>query len=89
MSALRGNTVRIAELKAKLSAYLRNVRGGHSLTVLDRETPIARVVPYAEDRSRLVVRKSTLSAKEIRLPRAPTRRTNSLKVLLADRENGR
>jgi prevent-host-death family protein len=40
--------VKIAQLKARLSEYLRRVRGGHSLTILDRSTPIARVVPYAE-----------------------------------------
>ncbi len=40
--------VRIAELKARLSEYLRRVRRGHALTVLDRDTPVARVVPYVE-----------------------------------------
>ena len=38
-------TVRIAELKARLSEHLRYVRRGHVLTILDRDTPIARVVP--------------------------------------------
>ena len=40
--------VRIAELKARLSEYLRSVRGGRSITVLDRDTPVARLVPYVE-----------------------------------------
>jgi prevent-host-death family protein len=40
--------VRIAELKARLSEYLRYVRRGRSITVLDRDTPIARLVPYVE-----------------------------------------
>jgi prevent-host-death family protein len=40
--------VRIAELKARLSEYLRSVRRGRSITVLDRDTPIARLVPYVE-----------------------------------------
>jgi prevent-host-death family protein len=40
--------VRIAELKARLSEYLRRVRRGHTITVLDRETPVARMVPYTE-----------------------------------------
>jgi len=40
--------VGIAELKARLSEYLRRVRRGHSLTVLDRDRPIARLVPYVE-----------------------------------------
>jgi prevent-host-death family protein len=41
-------TVRIAELKSRLSEYLRQVRRGESLTVLDRNTPIARVVSIEE-----------------------------------------
>ena len=39
--------VRIAELKARLSEHLRSVRNGSTLTVLDRDTPVARIVPYA------------------------------------------
>ena len=48
--------VRIADLKARLSEYLRRVRRGDVLTVLDRETPIARIVPHGDDRHRLTVR---------------------------------
>jgi prevent-host-death family protein len=46
MKRQAGRKVGVAELKAKLSAYLRAVRGGQSLVVLDRDTPVARVVPY-------------------------------------------
>jgi prevent-host-death family protein len=42
-------TARVAELKARLSEYLRVVRGGQTVTVLDRQTPIARIVPYVDD----------------------------------------
>jgi prevent-host-death family protein len=38
-------TVKIAQLKSRLSHHLRAVRAGETLTVLDRETPIARIVP--------------------------------------------
>ena len=38
--------IRVAEFKAHLSAYLRAVREGRSLTIFDRDTPIARVVPF-------------------------------------------
>lgn len=37
--------VGVAELKARLSEYLRRVRRGETVTVLDRETEIARIVP--------------------------------------------
>ena len=37
--------VKIAKLRTHLSEYLRTVRGGESVTILDRETPIAKIVP--------------------------------------------
>jgi prevent-host-death family protein len=39
------NGVRVADLKSRLSEYLRKVRRGRSITVLDRDTPIARIQP--------------------------------------------
>ena len=36
---------RIADLKSRLSEHLRKVRAGGSLTILDRDTPIARIIP--------------------------------------------
>lgn len=38
--------VKIADLKARLSEHLRRVRRGESVTVLDRDTPVARIVPF-------------------------------------------
>lgn len=40
--------VRIAELKARLSEYLRAVRRGETIGVLDRETLVAQIVPIRE-----------------------------------------
>ena len=37
--------VKIAKLRTHLSEYLRTVRGGESVTSLDRKTPIAKIVP--------------------------------------------
>jgi len=48
--------VKIADLKARLSEHLRYVRRGHTLTVLDRMTPIAQVVPYSSTSHALEVR---------------------------------
>lgn len=39
--------VRVAELKARLSEYLRSVKRGQTVTVMERDTPIARLVPYS------------------------------------------
>ena len=36
--------VRIADLKARLSEHLRSVRNGATLTVLDRDKPVARIL---------------------------------------------
>jgi prevent-host-death family protein len=40
--------VKIAELKANLSSHLAAVRKGESITVCDRSTPIARLVPLRQ-----------------------------------------
>ena len=40
------DTVTVAELKSKLSHYLREVRGGRSFTVLSRDIPVATLGPY-------------------------------------------
>ena len=48
--------VRIAQLKARLSEYLRSVRKGRELTVYDRDQPVARLVPYTPAGGPLVVR---------------------------------
>ena len=42
-------TVSISELKANLSRYVRQVRRGGEIQVLDRGTPVARLVPAVED----------------------------------------
>jgi prevent-host-death family protein len=38
--------VRIADLKNNLSRHLAQVRRGGEITVYDRDTPVARIVPY-------------------------------------------
>jgi prevent-host-death family protein len=43
------NVVDVADLKARLSEHLRAVRKGRTLTVVDRSTPVARIVPYAAE----------------------------------------
>jgi prevent-host-death family protein len=76
--------VGIADLKAHLSQHLRRVRAGRTITVLDRETPVARIVPY-EAAAPLEVRKATRSLRDLRLPSPPTHPTDSLSVLIKDR----
>jgi len=76
-------TVRIAELKSRLSEHLRSVRKGRTLTVLDRDTPVARIIPYAAET--IEVRPATRRLRDLRLPPPPAARTDSLAILLDDR----
>ena len=46
----------VSELKAKLSEYVAQVRGGATVTVCDRGTPIAKLVPFDDDPGRIDVR---------------------------------
>jgi len=47
--------VKVSELKARLSAYLADVRAGGEVLVCDRTTPIARLVPVDEGADDLVI----------------------------------
>jgi prevent-host-death family protein len=73
----------IAELKARLSEHLRAVRNGGTVTVLDRDTPIARIVPYAAQP--LDVKAAKRRPGELKLPPKPSRRTDSTALLVEDR----
>jgi prevent-host-death family protein len=75
--------VRIADLKARLSQHLRSVRKGRTLTVLDRDTPVARIVPYAAES--LEIRRATRRLRDLKRPPRPSTPTDSLAVLLDDR----
>lgn len=75
--------VRIADLKARLSEHLRSVRNGGTLTVLDRDTPVARIIPFASQP--LEIRKAKRQLRDLKLPRKPARRTDSLALLVDDR----
>jgi prevent-host-death family protein len=78
--------VGIADLKAHLSEHLRKVRAGGTITVVDRDTPVARIVPYDVEPP-LQIRRATRKASDRRLPPPPAKRTDSLAVLLDDRSS--
>jgi prevent-host-death family protein len=83
--------VRIAELKARLSEHLRAVRRGHPLTVLDRETPVARIVPCESDASVLTVRKPVPGSAPSKISLPPPMRIGKdiVALLLEDRSRDR
>jgi prevent-host-death family protein len=76
--------VGIADLKAHLSQHLRRVRTGRTITVLDRDTPVAQIVPYDAE-APLEVRRAIRKPRDLRVPPPPSSPTNSLSVLLQDR----
>lgn len=84
--------VRIADLKSRLSEHLRKVRAGRSLTVLDRDTPIARIVPWQEERATLAVRAPLPGAPKLQrvaLPAPLPLARDAVELLLEDRQGGR
>jgi prevent-host-death family protein len=86
------NDVRIADLKARLSEYLRKVKRGHAVTVLDRETPIARLVPYETDAAALPVRRPVAGAptlQNVALPPPLLIKGDIVTLLLEERQADR
>jgi antitoxin (DNA-binding transcriptional repressor) of toxin-antitoxin stability system len=90
----------ISQLKDRLSAYLRKVRSGETILVVDRDEPIARIeriAPGATADARsarleaagLVRRGSRpLDVAALRRP-APTPRASVVGALLEERRDGR
>ena len=73
----------IADLKAHLSEHLKSVRKGRTLTVLNRDTPVARIVPFTTEA--LEVRRTRRHPMDLTLPAPPDAPTDSLALLLEDR----
>ena len=83
--------VRIAELKARLSEYLRAVRRGESIAVLDRETPVAQIVPFRA-RAALRIRKPAPDApplNRVPLPKPLKLKLDIVDLLLEERQGYR
>jgi prevent-host-death family protein len=84
--------VRIADLKSRLSEYLRKVRRGRTLTVFDRDTPIARIVPYEDNSGPLKMRTPVIGASRLnRVPLPPPLRlrVDIVKLLMDERQGER
>lgn len=81
--------VRVADFKARLSAYLRRVRRGQVLTLLNRDTPVARVLPWEPISAALPIRAAIRRLQEVKLPASVTGPTDSLAALLEERQRGR
>jgi prevent-host-death family protein len=81
--------VRVAELKARLSSYLRSVRRGHEVTVYDRDQPIAKLVPYARQGALSVREPARSYGKLAEVPMPPPLRldVDPVELLLEDRQS--
>ena len=94
---------KIAELKNNLSRYLDHVKGGESVLVLDRDQPVAQIVPLhrsgrgsSDNESRLMrlerrglIRRGAGGLPDWLGKRKPPRlRGSVLKDLLRERESG-
>jgi antitoxin (DNA-binding transcriptional repressor) of toxin-antitoxin stability system len=94
--------INVAELKNRLSYYLRMVRGGEALLVRDREQVIARIEPAGDggaegseaERLAMLERSGVLRRARRRVDRAlldrrPRSRADVVAALLAERDESR
>ncbi len=84
-------SVRIAELKSRLSEYLRAVRNGETIAVFDRETPVAQIVPVRE-RVALRIRKPSAGKpppNRVKLPKPLKLDVDIVDLLLEERQSHR
>lgn len=84
--------IRIADLKSRLSEHLRKVRAGGSLTILDRDTPIARIVPWKAGIGPLRLRAPVPGAPRLqRVPLPPPLRFRGdvVRLLMEERQGDR
>ncbi|MHB9006078.1 MAG: type II toxin-antitoxin system Phd/YefM family antitoxin [Limisphaerales bacterium] len=94
-------TASIAMAKNQLSRLLRQVRGGESILITDRNQPVARLQPVAESSATIgrleaagILAPPVGGALDVTAflatPRPPLSATDSLvKAVLAEREEGR
>ena len=80
-------SVPITSLEANLNEYLQDVRRGNPITILDGDTPIARIVPIETQADELTSRKPTsqVSFWEVPLPEPYQGGTDVVDLLLEER----
>jgi prevent-host-death family protein len=81
---------RVAELKARLSEFIRAVRRGDTVTIFDRNTPVARLVPIANGGLRIrEPREGSLPPNKVPIPSRKKLKFDVLELLLEERQNQR
>ena len=79
---------KVSELKAQLSAYLSEVRRGDTVIVYDRNTPIARLVPFQEEPDDVVIVEPSAAPSSLRKIKGvrPKKRIDIDKLLRESRQ---
>jgi antitoxin (DNA-binding transcriptional repressor) of toxin-antitoxin stability system len=83
--------VGIAELKSKLSEFLRVVQGGESIAILDRNRAVAHIVPILE-RPGLRIRKPASGSpkpNKVLIPKPANHKVDAVELLLEERQGHR
>lgn len=91
MTMSRSYSVNVATLKAKLSEYLRLVIKGHSVVILDRKHPIAKLSSLPKEGPNVLysikpVGNPNLSAFDFGKPVERHQEINSTELLMKDRK---
>ena len=83
--------VGIAELKSRLSEFLRVVQGGESIAVLDRNRAVAHIVPVLERPGLRIRKPATDSPKpnKVSLPQSIANKIDILELLMEERQSHR
>jgi prevent-host-death family protein len=83
--------VGIAELKSRLSEFLRAVQSGESIAVLDRNRAVAHIVPIRERLGVRVRQPASGSPKpnKVSLPKITQQKIDVVELLLQERHNHR
>jgi len=81
--------VGIAELKSRLSEFLRVVQAGESIAVLDRNRAVAHIVPVLERPGLRIRKPATDSPKpnKVPLPQSIANKIDILNLLMEERQN--
>ncbi len=73
-------TVNIAELKNRLSHYLRQVREGDEILIRDRNRPVAKIVPLSESDDLAAEELALATAGKLSLGQGPLRLSSFLSL---------
>ncbi len=81
-------SVNIAVLKARLSFYLGQVKQGNEILVMDRNTPVARMLPSAGRAQGVVLIKAKKSPSSLKAMKfhPVKRKTNSVELIQEERQ---